>query len=228
MGACLRGYAVEIEFGNEELIFTSYTKQWGKSESFSVHYDGAIGYHTTKEEVIDLLRRKHFLTNKGVDEIIKGLFTDDGKSKITLINKEGLMVCKECEQELIDVTKPKDKRKSVMCILPDCGMLGKAILGGVNLQNKNPVTMVINQLIYDLENRADDFVIEGHGLHDKRTGTKYCTERWRVVQPFRMNFGFWNGNKFLSAVEKWKACHVINQSLIAEQSRLCIGGQDGQ
>jgi len=114
------------------------------------------------------------------------------------------------------MTKLKEKRKSYACISLGCEGLGKVFLGGVNLENKNPVKVVVDQLKCDLEYRPEDFSCGHDKIYDNKTDVTYSIDFYYhlgVLEPYRMPFGWMHGIRFLRAVKKWKASNVVNACL---------------
>ena len=74
--------------------------------------------------------------------------------------------------------------------------------------------MVVDKLIADLQERPLDFICDRYHLDDKLTGYSYWVNHGAmgrgIYHPYKMNFGFIQGLRFLSALNKWKAWSALN------------------
>lgn len=73
--------------------------------------------------------------------------------------------------------------------------------------------LVVDQLIHDLQHRAEDFKCGEHTLDDSKTGYRYWVANLffdaRIYQPYEMSFGVVQGWRFHRALRKWKAWKMI-------------------
>lgn len=129
--------------------------------------------------------------------------------------KETMKPCTACNSELIDTTKIGDDTKSYVCITDSCEQRGKVISGGFHLGSKNPIKVVVDQLIYDLEHRPEDFTCGEDTLDDRVTGIKYIYGHYEhgtgVYSPNRMDFGMIQCWRAKRAIANWKAVTLINK-----------------
>lgn len=78
------------------------------------------------------------------------------------------------------------------------------------------VRIAVDQLIYDLEHRPVDFscnqfrLIDNQSLYEYWVGNMFFDAG--VYSPFKMPFGFVHGWRFHSALNKWKAFTMIQNS----------------
>ncbi len=127
------------------------------------------------------------------------------------------MICKHCEENMVEMTTEKSKRKSFSCISLGCDGLGKVFLGGINIGNRNPRKLIVDQLIKDLEYRPEDFDCNSNEIVDNKTNVRYSLDIYYapigVKSPYKLKFGIIQGYRFLRAVKKWKAVSIINSCL---------------
>ena len=78
--------------------------------------------------------------------------------------------------------------------------------------------IVVDKLIFDLQERPRDFCCDEHVLKDKVN----CVEYWvantifngGIWRPYKMSFGMFQSFRFHSALDKWKAWTNVNSSTI--------------
>ena len=74
--------------------------------------------------------------------------------------------------------------------------------------------MVVDKLIADLQERPLDFICDTFFLDDTTTGYSYCVNHGAmgmgICKPYKMGFGFIQGLRFSSALNKWKAWSALN------------------
>jgi len=75
--------------------------------------------------------------------------------------------------------------------------------------------LIVDQLIHDLQNRPKDFQCYTFELHDNKTGFSYWVSEHGekgMHKPFKLSFGFIQSIRFIKALNKWKACNMIELS----------------
>lgn len=78
----------------------------------------------------------------------------------------------------------------------------------------NSTKRLVDQLIYDMKHRHDDFVCDQFYFRDKKTDTSYWVAScyYRMEAPYAVDFGYWNGRRFGKALGIWKADEMIRKS----------------
>jgi len=79
------------------------------------------------------------------------------------------------------------------------------------------VKLAVNQVIHDLEHRAEDFKCSEYQLIDTKTGLEYWIANGsafaKIDNPYELSFGWWHGTRFMVAVDKWKAYEAIRRAI---------------